>query len=209
MTQRDDDGQPIIKAFNWHRNLKKSIESLIGICHGLVADSRLTESEIVFLDTWLKENQEITRTWPGDVLAARVREILADGVVTDEEANDLKTTLASIVGGAPEDIGAVDGMATRLPVDNLDKLDFSGTLFCFTGKFIYGSRHKCEADAIDRGGQVADTVTRNLDYLVIGTLASRDWAHTSHGRKIEHAVTLRKKGGSPLILAEETWVKFL
>lgn len=209
MIHLDKDGQPVILAFNWHRNLKKSIESLLGICHGIIADNQLNDSEILFLDTWLKENVEIAQSWPGDIVAARVQQILADGIVTADEADDLKKTLAQIVGGATEDIGAVSGMATRLPIDNIDNLKFSDSLFCFTGKFIYGSRRKCETTAIERGARVADSVTRELDYLVIGTLASRDWAHTSHGRKIEHAVTLREKGASILIVAEEAWVNFL
>ena len=49
----------------------------------------------------------------------------------------------------------------------------------------------------------------DLDYLVIGSLASREWAHTSHGRKIEKAMDYKKKGCSINIVSEEQWVQCL
>lgn len=204
----DKDGQPH-HAFNWHRNLKKSLESLLGICRGIVVDGVVNENEIVFLDTWLKENTEIAKCWPSDVLAARVRSILADGRVTAEEAADLTDTIAQIIGGTTYDIGTVSGMATRLPIDDVKRLQFRNALFCLTGKFIYGTRRKCEEAIIDRGGQTADTVTKGLDYLVIGTLASRDWAHTSHGRKIERAIEYRRNGSRLVIISEEIWTRHI
>lgn len=204
----DKDGQPH-RAFNWHRNLKKSLESLLGICHGMVADGIVNEDEAVFLDAWLKENAEIAKCWPGDVLAARVRSILADGRVTAEETEDLKDTITQIIGGNMHDAGTVSGMATKLPIDHVERIQFRRALFCLTGKFIYGARRKCEEAILGRGGQTSDTVTKNLNYLVIGTLASRDWAHTSHGRKIERAVEFKQSGSPIVIVSEEIWTRHL
>lgn len=207
-TLLDEHGQPVIKAFNRHRNFLKSVESLIGICRGLLADGQLVEQEIIFLDTWLKDNEQIINDWPADVIARRLRAILADGVITHDEAEDLRKTLEGIVGGGLEH-GAVDGMATRLPVEEVETIEFDGKLFCFTGKFVYGSRKKCEQAIIDRGALAHPSVINGLDYLVIGTLASRDWINTSHGRKIESAVANKGKGKPVVILAEEVWVKHL
>lgn len=207
-TLLDEHGQPVNKALHWHRNFLKSVESLIGICRGLLADGQLVEQEIIFLDTWLKENEQLIKDWPADEIARRLKAILADGVITHDEAEDLKKTLDSIVGGGLEH-GTVDGMATRLPVENVETIGFDGKLFCFTGKFVYGSRRKCEQAVIDRGALAHPTVVKDLDYLVIGTLASRDWINTSHGRKIEAAVANKAQGTPVVILAEDVWVKHL
>lgn len=209
MARLDDDGQPITRAFNWHRNLKKSLESLLGLCQGMLADNRLNAEEILFLDAWLKDNEEIARAWPGDVIAQRVRTILADGAVTEEEAEDLKDTLARMLGGTLQESGSACGMATRLPVDDVDRIVFDDRVFCLTGKFIYGPRRKCEEAILDHGGKISCGVVKNMDYLIVGTLASRDWAYTSHGRKIEKAVSYRDDGAKILIVAEERWTKFL
>lgn len=205
----DDDGQPVILAFNYQRNLVKSIESLIGLCRGLLADGVLSQEEITYLHTWLNENTEVTSAWPGDVIANRVREIMTDGVITLEEAKDLRDTLTQIIGGAVQEHGAVSGMATRLPIDPVDTVEIPGRSFCFTGKFIYGSRSRCEQAVECLGADVRSRVTLDLDYLVIGALASRDWAFTSHGRKIEAAVANKAKGSPVLIIAEEQWSRFV
>lgn len=206
--ESDAHGQPRNVALNWHRNLIKSVESLIGICTGLVADHVLNDQEIIFLDTWLDENEQIGHDWPANVIADRVSAILHDGVITQEESDDLRETLNSIIGDGIQ-IGIVDGMATRLPVVQIDSLAIDERVFCLTGKFIYGSRKKCESAIVERGGKVHPRVVAGLDYLVIGTLASRDWMHTGHGRKIEAAVKLQDQGNPVSIIAEEDWVKYL
>ncbi|EOK6384613.1 NAD-dependent DNA ligase, partial [Escherichia coli] len=41
-------------------------------------------------------------------------------------------------------------------------------------------------------------------FLVIGTLSSRDWKFSSHGRKIEKAISYRDDNGAKLkIISEE------
>src|SRR5690554_5494054 len=203
----DTDGQPPVQI-NWHRNLIKSLESLLGLCQGLIADNRLNEQEIVFLDTWLRENTEVTRAWPGDVIARRVREILADGIVTEDEAEDLKDTLQQITGSVTAE-GIAAGMAATLPVQKVHSILFEEKTFCFTGKFVYGSRNKCHLATEALGGICVSSVTRQLDYLVIGALASRDWKHTSFGRKIMRAVELREDGHPVTIIGEDNWAQFV
>lgn len=207
MSLLDPDGQPA-RAINWHRNLIKSTEALLGICRGLIADNHLSEQEIVFLDTWLRDNQEITKSWPGDVIARRVQAILADGVVTSEEAEDLKETLSRVTGTELE-YGIVGGMSTSFPVEPVHSIIFDGKTFCFTGKFIYGSRAKCELATTALGAFCTANVSRQVDYVVIGALASRDWVNTSFGRKIERAVQLKQSGHQIAIISEENWTQFV
>ena len=185
------------------------MDSLYGLCSGLLADQKLTDEEIIFLDTWLKEHSDICKDFPANVISSRVRDVLADGIITEEERADLYETISKMLGGTLEDTGVVDGLATRLPVDEVDRIEIPGRRFCFTGKFVYGPRSKCERAVIEMGGEVLKNITAKLDYLVIGTFASRDWAHTSHGRKIEKALEYKEKGRKIFIVAEETWVKHI
>lgn len=207
-TLLDAHGQPLA-SFNAQNNRIKTMETLLGICRGLIADNQLTDQEIVFLDTWLRDNEPLLHDWPASVIRERVNAILADGIITTEEADDLKDTLAALVGDTSLTAGAVSETATRLPVNSVRTLPFEGRLFCLTGKFVYGTRQRCEQAVLDRGARVAAAITTNLDYLVIGTLASRDWAHTSYGRKIEKAVEYQQKGYPLLIVSEEDWTRHL
>ncbi|WP_435102303.1 BRCT domain-containing protein [Arhodomonas sp. AD133] len=202
MSLFDDDAQPI-QAVNYRANLKKATESLLGICKGLIADQRLNEQEVVFLDAWLRDNAIVLDRWPGNVIGERVNAVLADGVVTDEEAQDLAETLAEMAG-IDLSQGVVSGLSNRTEAEQASgDIAFAGCSFCCTGKFIYGPRRKVEAAIAERGGEPRKNVTQDLDYLVIGGLASRDWAHTSHGRKIEAAIQNRDAGHPVVIIEEE------
>lgn len=205
MTELDEHGQPRNRAFNSHRNLLKGVESLLGLCRGFLADHYLSDEEITFLDTWLKDNYEITTAWPGNVIGERVREVLQDGVITEEERTHLQETLEQLTGQVED--GVASGMATTLPVNDDCVVDFEGRTFCFTGQFIFGTRTRCQRAVEELGAKAIKGVRKDLDYLVIGALASRDWAHSSHGRKIEKAMANNEKGAVTAIISEEAWIR--
>lgn len=198
---QDQDGQPA-PGFRAHDNLKKHLEHLLGLCRGLIADNHLSPEEVVFLDTWLKEHPDLDDTWPGQTLKKRLTAILADDRVDPEEADDLHQTINQIIGGDLES-GVVAG-GSALPLSAETHVTIPEHTFCLTGKFLMGARKSCERAIADAGGQPAPRVTQKLDYLVIGSLASRDWAHTSHGRKIEAAIANQQGGATTRIIDEET-----
>jgi NAD-dependent DNA ligase len=84
---------------------------------------------------------------------------------------------------------------------------FQGRSFCFTGVFIYGGgdRSQCEAAVRARGGYCYERPNRDLNYLVIGTLAEPAWAHKTYGRKIETALELKNAGANCKIISEKRW----
>ncbi len=192
------------------RLLKRSCESLLGISAGLLADGKLNDQEIRFLDNWLSDNLALTSTWPGEVIFSRVKSILIDNKITEDEREHLKQTLSDLIGGTLQETGTASGAATSLPVDDdVCSIVIKGNRFCFTGNFLYGTRKACERAIIERGGVVTSGTRKDLDYLVVGTLASRDWAHTSHGRKIEKAMEYRKANCLIFIASEKQWVESL
>lgn len=127
------------------RLLTRSCESLIGICRGLLADQELNDSEINYLTAWLADNDALSVTWPGEVIVARIRDVLADGHISDDERQHLKDTLSRLIGGTLEETGTTDGVSTRLPVDVVESIKIVDSSFCFTGNFMYGTRLKCES----------------------------------------------------------------
>lgn len=196
---------------NHAHKLRKSCESLLGICAGIMSDDTLNEREVKFLQLWLQDNADISTVWPGEILAKRIQEVLADGTINQDELAYLKQTLEELLGGTLQQTGAINGLATRMPLndDRATPVIFNDNAFCFTGNFLYGTRAACERAIMQRGGTAFDGVRKNLEYLVVGTLANEDWASTSYGRKIEKAVEYQNKGSPILIISEEHWVKHL
>ena len=201
----DSNGQPKSTTLNAVQNVGKSLDALYGLCRGVLIDGEVSENECKCMNSWLEENPGVADMWPANVIAKRLREVLADGVVTDEERTEVRVLLEKALGGRPSVDDGVT-LATRLPLtEPFPDITFGKRSFCFTGKFAFGSRAKCSDAVYERGGTVEDTVVETLDFLVIGTIASRDWAHSSHGRKIELA--RRRKQTS--IVCEEHWVQCL
>jgi NAD-dependent DNA ligase len=190
------------------RLLKRSCESLLGIAAGLVADGELNEKEVLFLSTWLAEHPEIAGSWPGEVIVKRVRETLADGMVSAEELVYLRETLEQAIGGSFSQDGAVATGASTLPIDAQASVVILGASFCFTGKFLFGTRAACEKAVTGRGG-VIESVQQSLRYLVIGELSSRDWKYSSHGTKIEAAMRIKSMGQSLSVVSEAQWISAL
>ncbi len=51
------------------------------------------------------------------------------------------------------------------------------------------------------------SVSKSLDYLVIGTYVTDSWMHESYGRKIEKAMNYRAAGVPINIVTEERWAE--
>lgn len=182
---------------------------LEGLCKGMLADHHLVDDEIRYLSWWLSSNGTLKDNYPGKELFKLVSEVLKDGVITPEERELLKEGLIAYTG-CDLATGTVDGMSTRLPIDVINSLDLTGSIVCLTGDFLYGKRSKCKADIEAAGAIVCDNVTMKINYLIVGTLSSKDWMYQSHGRKIEKAVEYRDNKNIPLkIISEEQWQRFM
>ena len=177
------------------------VEVLLGLCKGVTSDRVVDEREIKYLQYWLSGNPRVLSMWPASEIAPVIRGVLSDGVVTQKEAAEVLEMLALVVG-KPIDDGVTDGNATLLPIDASAAFVPAGATVCVTGKFVHGPRDKVHKKLEAAGAIVATAVTKRLDYLVIGTLASRDWRHTTHGRKIEAVMNYRQHGAKTLIISE-------
>ncbi|EGW22136.1 BRCT domain-containing protein [Methylobacter tundripaludum] len=196
-------------GFHAASNEIKAINTLYGLIMGITADQVINDNEIHFLNLWLKDNEAYTRSFPLNVVKQRIDDILADNIITQEEREDFYQTLSKLIGGTFQETGAAGGFSTSFGNQEPDELIVNGSTFCLTGAFITGTRDKCEQIITELGGIPAKSVTKKLDYLVIGALASRDWIATSHGRKIEKALLYQEQGSPVTILCEESWAKFI
>ncbi|WP_076722003.1 BRCT domain-containing protein [Cronobacter sakazakii] len=187
---------------------KSDLHLLNGLCKGLISDRVLSQEEIKYLDWWLTQNGALKANYPGKELYRLVKDILSDGEITIQESEVLHKALIDFTG-CDLDSGTVDGLATRLPVDDIADVKVSGKAFCLTGIFLAGKRSAIEDLIQKQGGTISSGVTKKIDYLVIGTLSSRDWRFSSHGRKIEKAVTYRDDGAQIKIITEEMLIEAL
>lgn len=163
---------------------ESDLHLLNGLCKGLISDRTLSEEEVRYLDWWLTQNGALKSNYPGKELYALVKEILSDGIITTEESENLHKALVDFTG-CDLASGVVDGLSTKLPLDNTAEVSVENKTFCLTGVFLAGKRAHVEDLIKKNNGLISSGITKRIDFLVIGTLSSRDWKFSSHGRKIE------------------------
>ena len=185
--------------------LKQSLGELLGLARGLLADQVLTDDEIMFLHKWLEDRYSMTSSFPGNVIYNRIKEVLADGVITEEERDHLVETLNMLVEGKLEELsGQVD--LTELWFDEVGLIDFHNTRFCLTGNFVFGPKDICKTAIEERGGIVSQTVDNEPEFLVVGGMGVDAWRTGGLGAEIEEALRLKSRGVALKIIPEDTWV---
>lgn len=214
----DDHGQPVTARLQRAANQTRNINELIGICRGIAFDNHINQSEAESLAQWLYSQPDLLDIWPANILYERLCDVLADGMVDQEEAAGLLQLLKQVLGGTPDLAESVDestgevayeASSTALPVTEPAAVIFEGRSFVLTGKFASGTRAECESEVIRRGGTCQKKPTQMTSYVVIGDIGSRDWAHSAWGRKIEKAVAMQEDGYEIMLMSESHWVKFL
>jgi NAD-dependent DNA ligase len=198
-----------VMAFTGGRRLARSSDEMIGMIHGVLADGHLADQEIRYLASFLVANQEFVAEWPFNVLIGRICAVLDDGVVAEEEREDLHRLMLDIIGCKDPVAERYEKLSCALPLTRPEpEVIFDQNQFVFTGRFVFGTRNRCFQETMLRGAEVADSVTLSTRYLVIGMNSSENWIHSSYGRKIEKAIELSPYGQIHII-SEKRWQQFL
>lgn len=203
----DDHGQPFA-PYNAKQITRRAIAEMLGFVRGMLADGRVTDDELVAFSRWLQANPDATMHFPGNAVAERVRRVLEDRVVTEEEREDLTALLQQATGDVLDDVeaGAVVTPTRIAFTDPTPTVLFEGSTFVLTGRFVTGTRAYCERQIVERGGLLKSAPTHDTNFVVVGSIGSAQWLQSTHGTKIEAAVSLRDRGHAIAIIPEEEWV---
>lgn len=189
--------------FHADRLIQRDIDQLLGICEFALQDGMIDQPEVENILAWLDTHRSCLDTWPASVLYDRLRIMLADGVLDNQEQSDLLGLILQIAQPKTE---AGIRVPTALPLDTpAPTIAFEGRNFCFTGVFDFGARADCQAVVTDLGGNCLSNITKKLHYLVIGNVGSETWRHSSFGTKIAKAVEYREQGVPLAIVSETHW----
>jgi hypothetical protein len=209
-TPTDPHGQPLNPIFNRARRTERDLSELLGLAKAMLSDGIVNETEAAYQRNWGSNHPDALAQWPTSLIFARLNHYFADGRIDEAERLELQELLASLVGGTASLLLGYEG-ATTLPLNSPPPLICWGPDECyvFTGRFAYGTRGDCEREVAKRGCTCAGNVTRRTSFMVIGTFGSRDWVHSSYGRKIQRAVELRSAGFPIRIVGEDHWANAL
>jgi len=189
-----------------NRNIKdRHVDTLIGLAKGLTADEKVNQSEAEFLMSWLVQNRHSENPIILNLLD-KLSGMLEDNFLDEDESKELLNILKAI-GGEASEVGELSKTSTLPLCIPEPKIVFPDNTFLFTGTFAFGTRKDCHNAITELGASSAKSVTKNLNFLVIGSYVTDSWAHESFGRKIEKAVEYRDLGSPIKIVSEEYWLK--
>ncbi len=195
----------IFTRFNRNKIDDRQVDTLIGLSKGLTADGKVNQAEAEFLLNWLAQNQQTSDNPIILNLLNKVELMLEDGILDSDESKELFSILHKITGESSE-LGEI-AKSSNLPLDEPSpEIIFEGNSFLFTGTFAFGTRKQCQEKTKELGGKNASSVTKSVNYLVLGTYVTDSWAHENFGRKIEKAMGYRDAGVPLAIITEGHWV---
>lgn len=194
--------------------IKSAMQVLHGTLHGVLADNIITEQEVYNLNSWINECSFLSGMYPYDELKTLLSSILEDGIVTSEECDTLKAFCADFIDTSVSlNVSIVEISALKEKFDvkgicvEVADISFDNKSFCFTGKSSKYVRSEFKEIVEQNGAKYKAGISKDLDYLIIGSDGSSCYKFTKYGNKIESAIELRKKNGKPMIISEELFLK--
>lgn len=186
-----------------------SIQFLNGMLHGLLADGKLSDHEIMTLKSWIAANDFLAGTYPFDEINSLLYVILEDNIITEQERETLMALFSDVIDFTSSynlsekefarlrEKYSISGICAVCP-----EISFEGKIFCFTGESYRAKRAEIAETVANLGGIARTSVSAKTDYLIVGNAGNPCWAYACYGRKIEEAVNLRKQGAGIVIVNE-------
>jgi len=193
---------------NYYYNaVTTDLQTLQGLCHGILSDGAITDKEIFDLNKWLSENEHLNTYYPYDEIRSLVLSIVSDGKIEEEERVVLKAYFSQFVQLQDSELQEqikketadvnITGHCTSEP-----NVEFPGKTFCITGVLKRGNRETLQEQIRRLGGIPTESVTKKTDYLIVGDNGNPAWAFSCYGRKVEKAINLRREGHTITLIHE-------
>lgn len=174
----------------------KSLQILKSIIEDIMLDQTIELEEIISLNNWLDDNEQLIGNYPFDKINGIVKNVLLDGEISNDEYNDLIMIFNEFINPLKEKL------------NNDNEIIFLNMNFCLSGTFNSGSKDDIENKIIEKGGIISKGVNSKLNYLIVGGSGSDAWKFGNYGGKVQKAMELNEKGKSIKILGEEDLLKY-
>jgi hypothetical protein len=198
----------------FYNKVTADLQTLQGICHGILADGIINDKEIYDLDIWLENNEHLNTYYPYDEIRSLILSIVKDHKIDEEEKLMLKAYFNQFVKLYNKETSeqikedtlnlTITGICTSEP-----NITIENKTFCITGILTRANREELKKDIINFGGKVTDNVSLKTDYLIVGDNGNPAWAYSCYGRKVEKALSLRKDGHNIMLIHEYDFFDFI
>jgi NAD-dependent DNA ligase len=206
----DDERQNILwlcerlKSAEFFEAATADMQRLHGLMSGIAADGEITEAELRGLADWLYDHEHLKTCWPYEEVESVITTVLRDKTILASSHELLLNFFSEFTAVSESRTGTTSHKALSTPAvcAVCPEVTFEGKVFGFTGSSAKYSRDELREIVEGLGGSFANSVSKKLDYLIIGADGNPCWAYACYGRKVEMAVALRKAGARILLVHE-------
>lgn len=173
------------------------LNEFLGFCAGIVCDGSVLENEAKAILERFRSSEILMTSAPFSQLRRGIEVALADGVLSEQEAEEVREWIAQLVGDGFIDTGLSNiGHTAALdePISDPAMIELAGRSFVLTGPMSLGTRGFISSEIERCGGEVHSKPKRATDYVVVSNQASRHWRTTHFGTKIERTFELIREG---------------
>lgn len=182
------------------------MNEFLGFCAGIICDGKILALEVEAILDRFRRSDALMGAVPFAQLRRTVEAAMADRILTDAEAEEIREWLAQLVGDGFIDTGIANiGSVSRLddPITDHRDLHLDGAHFVLTGPMKMGPRSFIVSEIERVGGVFEPRTTRRTDFVVVSSTASRHWRTTHFGTKIERAKELIEEGHKLRFVSED------
>jgi len=206
----DDEKQNILwlceklKSADFFDAATADMQRLHGLMGGIAADGEINETELRGLADWLYEHEHLKTCWPYEEVESIITTVLRDKTILASRHELLLNFFAEFTAISESRTVATSHKALSTPAvcAVCPDVTFEGKVFGFTGSSAKYSRDELREIVEGLGATFTNSISKKLDYLIIGADGNPCWAYACYGRKVEMAVALRKAGARILLVHE-------
>lgn len=183
--------------YYFYDSITSDIQVLHGLCHGILSDGVVKNSEITGLRDWLNNHSHLQGHYPYDELHSLILDVLSDGKIDETERIVLKAHLFSFSPVKDELLRqSLTSELANVPVSGIctsnASIIFEGRRFCLTGILKRFSRKEVQSYIAKLSGTSVNNINQETDYLIVGNSGNEAWAFSCYGRKVQQAIEMRK-----------------
>lgn len=188
----------ILNQLQYLKSLKandaRSLYEFMSILEGISIDETISDEEIVELKKWMQVNNQFKGAYPFNQILTLLDKVLdnkqIDQVIEDELLYLIKTFF-------------------KPDLDQCEFVDIKDKVICLTGNFSFGQRSQLEKLIVLKQGIVSQSVTKKVDYLVLGSKGSAGYKYGKYGAKINKALMMKSAGHKIELLSEARLMEML
>lgn len=168
----------------------EATQKLMGILEGVSCDEKINDTEAYVLKDWLLKYDFLNGFYPYDKIISILIPMLEDGHIDPYEEEELLELIQRLLN----------------PMEKVFKekreIVYCKNTFCLTGTFTHGSKDDIGSLIENRGGNITNSVSKKVQYLIVGGEGSSAWSYSTYGGKVKKALELNDKGARIIILNE-------